>query len=83
MVVGLYYNNGKAALQFSVVPIGAGDVGTATLEHFFNADDMRGVDLQVRVGVGAGGRVFLNGDDAGPKDSIPQPRLTIEEIVPR
>ena len=81
LVVGIFYIGSSRAVAYQRLPIGHSQTqATARIVHEFDIAGIPRLGLDIRVGIGAGGTVYLNGTEQGQNDSVPRPRLIVEEF---
>ncbi len=78
-VVGIFLANSSRAVAHQRLLLKKGITNTANVEYFFQYDGTAPVAVDIRIGVGSGGKVFLNGDDKSQSSTVWNPRLVIEE----
>ena len=82
LVVGVFYVGRSAATAFQRLTLdGTQTQATARIVHEFDMAGIPRAGIDIRVGIGAGGTVFLNGTEQGQNDSVARPRLIIEEYA--
>ncbi|MEX2616108.1 MAG: hypothetical protein WD767_08440 [Alphaproteobacteria bacterium] len=80
LVVGIFYIGSSHAVAYQRLPIGDGKTrATARIAHEFDIGGIPRLGLDIRVGIGAGGTVFLNGTEQGRDESVARPQLIVEE----
>ncbi len=82
LVVGIFVDNAPGAVAHTRHSIDAMNTDTAIVEYLFQHDGRKSVSVDIRIGVGEGGQVHLNGDDTGRSSTVPRPSLIIEEFRP-
>jgi hypothetical protein len=82
IVAALFVNQSVVANKVASQELVPGKVAEAVLEFEMVPAGIGSIGLNVRVGVGRPGVVYLNGNANGPDPDMPKPRLTIEEYRP-
>jgi hypothetical protein len=82
VVAALFVNQSVVPAKFASQELTPGKVGEAVLEFEMAAGSNEAMGLEVRVGPGRPGVIYLNGNENGPDPDMPKPTLTIEEYQP-
>jgi hypothetical protein len=82
IVATLFVNKSVVANKVVSQELAPGKVAEAVLEFEMVAASTEPIGLDVRVGPGQPGVIYLNGNENGPDLDIPKPTLTIEEYRP-
>jgi hypothetical protein len=82
IVAALFVNQSLVANKVVSQEVGPGKVAEAVLEFEMVAASTVPIGLDVRVGPGQSGVIYLNGNVNGPDPHMPKPTLTIEEYRP-
>jgi hypothetical protein len=82
IVAALFVNQSVVANKVVSQELAPGKVAEAVLEFEMVAASTEPIGLDVRVGLGQPGVIYLNGNENGPDPDIPKPTLTIEEYRP-
>jgi hypothetical protein len=82
IVATLFVNKSIVANKVVSQELAPGKVAEAVLEFEMVAASTEPIGLDVRVGPGQPGVIYLNGNENGPDLDMPKPTLTIEEYRP-
>ncbi len=82
VVAALFVNQSVVANKVAAQELAPGEVAAAVLEFEMVAANTEAIGLDVRVGPGRPGVIYLNGSANGPDPDMPKPTLTIEEYRP-
>src|SRR5262249_50734214 len=82
IVAALFVNQSVVATKLASQELAPGKVTEAVLEFEMVAGSSEAIGLDVRVGPGRPGVIYLNGNENGPDPDMPKPTLTIEEYRP-
>jgi hypothetical protein len=82
IVAALFVNQSVVANKVVSQELHPGKVAEAVLEFEIVAPGTESIGLEVRVGPGRAGVIYLNGNENGPDPHTPKPTLTIEEYRP-
>jgi len=82
VVAALFVNQSVVATKLASQELAPGKVAEAVLEFEMVAGSSEAIGLDVRVGPGRPGVIYLNGNENGPDPDMPKPTLTIEEYRP-
>ena len=82
VVAALFVNQSVVPTKLASQELAPGKVGEAVLEFEMLAANTEAIELEVRVGPGRPGVIYLNGNENGPNPDMPKPTLTIEEYRP-
>ena len=82
VVAALFVNHSVVATELASQELAGGKVATANLEFEMAAPSGEEIAVEVRVGPGRPGVIYLNGNENGPDSDMPKPTLTIEEYGP-
>jgi hypothetical protein len=82
VVAALFVNQSVVPIKLASQELAPGKVAEAVLEFEMVAGSIEAMALEVRVGPGRPGVIYLNGNENGPDPDMPKPTLTIEEYRP-
>jgi hypothetical protein len=82
IVAALFVNQSVVANKVASQELAPGEVAEVVFEFEIVAADTESIGLDVRVGPGRPGVIYLNGNENGPDPDMPKPTLTIEEYRP-
>jgi hypothetical protein len=82
IVAALFVNQSVVANKVVSQELAHGKVAAVVLEFEMVAASTEPIGLDVRVGPGQSGGIYLNGNVNGPDPHMPKPTLTIEEYRP-
>jgi len=82
VVAALFVNHSVVATELASQELAGGKVATANLEFEMAVPSGEEIAVEVRVGPGRPGVIYLNGNEKGPDSDMPKPTLTIEEYGP-
>jgi hypothetical protein len=82
IVAALFVNQSVVANKVASQELAPGEVAEVVLEFEMIAAGAESIGLDVRVGPGRPGVIYLNGNENGPDQDMPKPTLTIEEYRP-
>ncbi|SRR5712691_4459828 len=82
VVAALFVNQSAVATKLASQELAPGKVAAAVPKFEMVAASTEAIGLEVRVGPGRPGVIYLNGNENGPDPDMPKPTLTIEEYRP-
>jgi hypothetical protein len=82
IVAALFVNQSIVANKVVSQELPPGKVAEVVLEYEMVAASTEPIGLDVRVGPGQPGVIYLSGNENGPDPHMPKPTLTIEEYRP-
>jgi hypothetical protein len=82
IVAALFINQSVVANKVASQELAPGKVAEAVLEFEMVAARTGPIGIDVQVGLGRPGAIYLNGNENGPDPDMPKPKLTIEEYRP-